>query len=284
MEVRCAALLDQKKARDLRLLESLVDHVDWLSPDELRGSPAPVLISGSWIAENEGTARELAAARSRAGRATVFVPRLRAGDWRELLGAPTAVEVVLGQASALRWHDGTEYEVPSVTCIRTSLHAGQWASSDVGSVVLAYRATTTAGPVVLCAANLTNSQIGVDEGAQRSALRRLLSDVVDALGTETEDEPDEPQASLETAEDFLAETAGAGASLSLALVAAGGDRGADLAGVARDVLGLTLPADHEALLERLPTVSVAELEAALAARGWSAHLRHLRRHLTESKP
>lgn len=282
MEVRCAALLDQKQARDLRLLAELVDHVDWLPADELGEARAPALVSGSWVADNEAAARELAASRSSAGRATVFVSPLRAGDWRALLGAPTAVDVVLGQASSLRWHDGTEYEVPSVTCIQTSLHAGQWASSDAGPVVLAYRGTTTAGPIVLCAANLTGSQIGVDDEAQRSALRRLLTEVGSAAAEKRATHG--PQAPLDTAEEFLAEAAEAGASLSLALVAAGGDRSADLAGVARDVLGLALPAGHEALLERLPTVSVAELEAALAARGWSAHLRHLRRHLTEAKP
>ncbi|MEQ9078267.1 MAG: hypothetical protein RLP09_30650 [Sandaracinaceae bacterium] len=282
MQMRCAALTDQRKTRDLRLLEDLVDQVDWLSVDELRETRAPALMSGSWVADNESTARELATSRSRAGRATMFLAPLRAGDWRELLGAPTAIDVGLGQAGSLRWHDGTEYQVPSVTCIRTSLHAGQWANSDAGPVVLAYRATTSSGPIVLCAANLTSSQINVDEAAQRTALRRLLVEVGTAESAETES--DETPAPLDTAEEFLVATAGPGASLSLALIAAGGDRSADLAGVARDVLGLALPAGHEALLERLPAVSMPELEAALAAHGWSAHLRHLRRHMTEAKP
>lgn len=282
MEMQCAALTAQRKTRDLRLLEDLVDQVDWLSVDELREARTPALVSGSWVADNEAIARELAASRSRAGRATVFVSPLRAGDWRELLGAPTTVDVVLGQATSLRWHDGTEYEVPSVTRIQTSLHAGVWASSDVGPVVLAYRGTTTAGPIVLCAANLTGSQIGVDDEAQCSALRRLLAEAGSAPAKKSETH--ELREPLHTAEEFLAEAAEAGALLSLALVAAGGDRSADLAGIAHEVLGLSLPSGHAALLERLPKVSVAELEAALAARGWGAHLRQLRRQLTEAKP
>lgn len=278
--MKCAALNDQRSARDLELLPMLVESVDWLEVKDLESTRLPLILGALWLSADAAHAERLLRARTRSSRSTVVVPRFRGGDLAPVLGTPSAVTIRAHDAKVVKWNDGEEYRVSSVSHIHTVLHAGQWARTEEGSAVFSYRPHASAGLVVLCTANVTSRALGVDRGEQERLLGRILAECGGAAVHLDDRSKDGPMLAADT-ESFLRTEGDAGAALLLALVASGGDRTADLETVARERLGLRLDAgDARRLLDRLPEFNVDRLDVALRDAGWGAHLRLLRARST----
>lgn len=279
--IRCAAALEQRQGPDLSRLPELVDEVRWLDLTELEQTAEPAVLCGLWIAKDPARARALVKSRVDAGRATVFVPRFKAGDLAPIMGAPTSVDVRAGDFSGVTWEDGQHYAVSGLTFLKTNLHAGQWAvASGLGTAVLSYRQRTSAGQIVICTAAAT----GRPGGVALSEQRRLFVRILDEIGT-----PSHSEAVLEREmekptdlESFLVETGDRGAEVLLALLANTGRNAEDVVRSAMAALHLSLRTEQvERILARLPNVDDEAIEVALREHGWGAYIRRLRDALTE---
>jgi hypothetical protein len=258
----------------------LADEVVWLQDQDAMQADDPLVIPGLWINEDAGAAKRMLRARSEARRATIVVPRFKGGDLAPLLGAPASVEVRPGDFDGIAWDDGQQYIVPGVSSLKTTLHAGRWAiASGVGTIVLCFRPHAAAGPIVVCTAALTSRPPGVELGEQRRLLARIVDEVASHTGPPVPDRGDEPL--VEPAFDldaYLDEEGEVGAVLLLAMRACKGDRSADVATVAREVIGVVLPiSEVDRCVRRIPEASIQAIAIALRAHGWGAHLRQIER-------
>jgi len=277
MTLTCAALEEQRHGRDLRRLRELVDEIRWISPDELPSETSVAVLGGLWLMNNVDRARDTLTRRARAGYSTIVVPRFRAGELGEVLGSPTAITVVSGEAGTVSWAgDGGTFAVSSVTSLETSLHNGHWASSETGLTVLGYRAHSGAGHMVVCTAALASRALGVEASEQR----RLLERIFETLAPNQVVHEDAPaqEASTDSLSGFFDRHGPQAAAIALALVVAEGDRTADLRTVAWDRLGLSSDeAEFQRAVSAVPPAGVVELRQELEARGWGAHLRAVER-------
>jgi hypothetical protein len=278
MALVCCAPSEQRTWRDLAQLEKLCAEVAWLDRPELANAPMPAIVCGLAAHDDPRGMRDLLKKRAGAGYTTVLVPRFRAGDLAGVLEAPAAVMVRNGDATQVRWADGTQFAVSAVTAIDTALHARRWATSNAGCCVLAYRANTGTGAVVICTAVVAGRALGVDPEEQQSLLSRIFEQAaaLETAAEATKSQAAKPQADEEIRdlETFLQQYAAEGAALLLTVIIAQGNRGADLATIARERLGMSLPADKLAvMLSRLPETTLAELALTLRNHGWGAHLR-----------
>ncbi len=167
-----------------------------------------------------------------------------------------------------------------MSSLRTTLHAGRWAiASGVGTVVLCFRPYAAAGPIVVCTAALTSRPPGVESGEQRRLLERIVAEAASHTGPPVHDRDNEPP--VEPAFDldaYLDEEGEVGAALLLAMRACEGDRSADVATVAREVVGVVIPiGEVDRCVRRIPEASTKMIAIALRAHGWGAHLRQIER-------
>ena len=278
--VECAALIDQQSARDLQLLPTLVESVEWLDVKSLDSTRLPLVIGALWLSDEAVLAERVLRARTRSGRSTVVVPRFRGGDLATVLGTPSGITIRAREGRAVTWNDGEEFMVSSVSHVDTVLHAGQWARTEQGTAVFSYRPHAAAGTVVLCTANVTSRAVGVDRGEQARLLGRILRECRGPQADLAETSGHHP-VPVADAGEFLRTEGAKGAALLLALVACEGDRTADLEAIARGRLGLDV-GDARCLLDRLPDASLDTIETELKEAGWGAHLRLL--HAWSSAP
>ncbi len=276
--LRCAALEVQRSGRDLAQLEELVDEVVWTASSDAIDVAEPLIVSGLWLSENAQYGQTMLSGRSEAGGVTLLVPRFKGGNLAPLVSAPSAVEVRAGNFDGVAWEDGEQYVVSGVSSLRTMLHAGRWAlATGVGVVVLCFRPHITAGPIVMCTAALGSRPPGVELEEQRRLLSRILRETSAHVRPPSPKQGDtrtnEPALDLDT---YLSEEGAQGAGLLLALVACKGDRAADVAKVAKELLGIELPESEAGrALRRVPDSSTQAIVTALRASGWGAHLRRV---------
>lgn len=276
--LRCAALKEQEGLRDLSLLPDLVDDLVYLDGDELEGAPEAAVLCAVWLFEAPEAASNLLRARGRKGLPTILVPRFKAGDLAPIIGAPSAVMVHAADFDTVEWQDGMAYRVPGVCVLKSALHSGKWAvASGLGIVVLSFRLHAAAGPIVLCTASVGSRAPGAKREEQRRLLEQILSET-DAARPCLEPTCDAevlagPLADLDT---YFRETGDRGAAVLLALIACRGDRKADVVGMARQSLGITLDPDEAVkMLTLLPEVSPEDLSDSLRKHGWSAYLKRV---------
>lgn len=274
IEMKCAAPIDQQSTRDLQLLPTLVDGVEWVEAKDLDSTRLPLVVGALWLSEEATLAERVLRTRTRSGRTTVVVPRFRGGDLAAVLGTPSAITIRAGEGKAVMWNDGEEFKVSSVSQVDTVLHAGRWARTEQGTAVFSYRPHAAAGAIVLCTANVTSRATGVDRAEQARLLGRILTEC--GAGAAAPTAGGQRHAPASDSADFLRIEGPRAAALLLALVACEGDRSADLETIARQRLGLVLdPGDARWLLDRLPEAGLDAIQAALIAAGWGAHLRLL---------
>ena len=275
----CAALSTQRGWRDLRHLEAAVSSVRWLDNDEALAAPEPLVACGLW-ASRESSAKAVLKHRAEAGVASLLVARFEPADLGPVLGAPVAIMIKPGETSELRWEDGHRYEVPGVTVIDTALSEGHWARSAAGTSVLAFRPHTQAGLIALCTATVAGPALGADPTAQRALLHRVLDELERRAPRRPTPAVDHvtPQSAADAAE-YLERHGADGALVLLAVFALPG-RPVDAAALA--AIGAALPDVRlTQLAAQLPDAAPDEIEQALRAAGWGAHLRTLARHRTE---
>ncbi len=269
----CAALAEQRSCRDLRQLEDSVSSVRWLDATSVATAPEPLIACALW-ASREPSASDLLRRRAEAGASSLLVPRFGPANLGSVLGAPVAVQVRPGEASAVVWEDGNRYDVPGLTVLDTALADGHWARSTAGTSVLAFRPHTRAGLIVICTATVVGPALDADPAAQRALLNRLLDELErraprHAIAADDGASPEAPA----TAADYLDRHGADGALVLLAALAA---PGAPVDAAALAAIGAAL---HENRLERLvaamPSAQPAEVEQALRAAGWGSHLRAL---------
>jgi len=220
--------------------------------------------------------------RAEAGLASLLVARFEPADLGPALGAPVSIHISPGETTTLAWGDGQAYRVPGVTVIETALAQEHWARSTAGTSILAYRPHTQAGLIVLCTATVAGRALGADQNEQRALFDRLLDEI-------TRRAPDRTAADLvvstpkvcATAAEYL-ECHGADGALVLLAAMATPDGRVDCAALA--AIGATLAEERLAgLVAALPAAAPDEIEHALRAAGWGAHLRALARRRTEAE-
>ena len=191
------------------------------------------------------------------------------------LKAPATINVKSAEFHSLEW-DGQHFDVPGASVFQTPLHAGKWATSTgVGTVILAYRPHTAAGPIVLCSAAVTGRPLGVDSDTQRGLFAKILETAAAqsaVAGAVNVPAPRSEQAP--TIDAFIDEEGENGAAFLLARLAAESQE--EIAEVARQCLSVELDGDEVSrLTNRIPQVSESEIIMTLQQRGWSAYLRRL---------
>jgi hypothetical protein len=273
--MRCAALTIQQNLRDLANLSALVDEVEWIAVEQAAEVSGPLVICALWMWEAAAEAATVIQTRSLAGKSTIVVPRFRAGDLMDMLKAPSRIEVKSAEFHSLEC-EGQHFDVPGASVFQTSLHAGKWATSTgVGTVIMAYKPHTAAGPIVLCSAAVTGRPLGVDQDTQRALLTKILETATaqsPVAGAIYAPAPRSEQAP--TIEAFINEESEAGAAFLMALLAADGQEA--IAEVARRRLIIELDEDEVSrLTKRLPQVTNSEIRMTLQLRGWGAYLRRL---------
>lgn len=280
MPMQLAAPIEQQHDQDLQRMPELADTILWLEEIALANTPVPAVVTGLWLSQDVARAHNFLKVRSSQGFSTLVVPRYTKGDLAGILGAPTAVRILPGDTTNVLWQDGTVYAVPAVSYLETSLPAGRWAVSKRGALVLGYRPSAAAGPIILCMANIAGRPVGVKREEQARLLQRLLQECpVVAVDSTLSEQGDRKRCA--DADMFLRETGPAGAALALALVAANGDMGADLDGLLRNSVGITLDENKLALLQqRLPDAGADTWIRALEQFGWAAYLRRIARMKT----
>jgi len=171
--------------------------------------------------------------------------------------------------------------VSGATVIQTAIPNGHWARSTAGTAVFAYRPHTQAGLVVLCTGTVAGVALGADPAQQRSLLERVLEEMARQAPEPVDEDasgqiPDE----CSTAAEYLERHGPDGALVLLAALHAGAGS-VDNAALA--AIGASLPEDRLAgLVAALPSASPPDIDQALRAAGWGAHLRALARRQTEA--
>ncbi len=269
----CIALADQRSWRDLRQLEDSVPSVRWLDTAAAASAPEPLIACGLW-ASREPSASDLLRRRAEVGAPSLLVARFEPADLGSVLGAPVAVQVMPGEASAVTWEDGRRYSVPGVTVVDTALAEGHWARGAAGTSVLAFQPHTQAGLIVLCTATIAGPALGADPAAQRALLHRLLDEMECRA-------PRCAVAAADAASPEAATTAAEyvdrhGADGALVLLAALATPSAPVDAAALAAIGTALPEDRlDLLVAAMPPAAPGEIEQALRGAGWGAHLRAL---------
>ena len=280
MNHRCVAIEEQRGWRDLRQLEQAIPVVRWASAQEAVDASEPLVACGLWACR-EPSASQLLRHRMKAGRASLLVARFEPVDLGPILGAPTSIQIAPGETSALTWEDGQRFEVSGVTVIQTAIPNGHWARSTAGTAVFAYRPHTQAGLVVLCTGTVAGVALGADPAQQRSLLERVLEEMARQAPEPVDEDasgqiPDE----CSTTAEYLERHGPDGALVLLAALHAGAGS-VDNAALA--AIGASLPEDRLAgLVAALPSASPPDIDQALRAAGWGAHLRALARRQTEA--
>jgi hypothetical protein len=280
VELRCVAPIAQQNLRDLRYLPELADEVSWLGWEDLRDSPEVAVICGLALREAADALTTTLQKRSRAGLATVLVPRLLAQDLGPLLEAPTPIRVCPGETSETAWEDGEDFMVSAITHVETSLPTGRLGKTkDDRTTVFAYRRHTTAGPTVICTPTVCGRALGVERMAQENLFRRILSYAQEESVTSPSPPPDEvrelPAASLSA---YLAEEGPQAALILLSVLATSGSRATKrLHEFACSRLGSELAEEEvERLVARLPSeLQAADLVRVLREAGWTAYVRRV---------
>ena len=284
---RCVSLQTQKSLRDLAQLPRLVNEVRWAGADEIVSAEDIAIVAAAWLAEDGKKAAETLTARRKAGRATIIVPRTKAGNLPRVLGAPSAVSIKLGEYDSLQWSDKEHFNVPGQVIIDTPLHAGRWAQVEgLGTAILAYRAHEGAGPVVLCTAGMASRQFGVAVEEQRRLLDQIDSDIQATVsnGSTTARGPEAFDTPPHTVDEFLSAGDSDAAIFALLVATCDGKRDAERLAVAADRLGFGIPLDEiTSSLNRLQESPVEDLVNALRRNGWGAHLRQARAALAERR-
>lgn len=271
---------EQRSWRDLRQLEQTSAVVRWVGAEEAATAPETLVACGVWVCRDPSAAA-LLRQRAAAGRASLLVARFEAKDMGPLVGAPVKIQVCPGESTALVWEDGQNFKVPSVTVIETAIAEGHWARSAAGTTVFAYRPHTQAGLIVLCTATITGVALGADPAQQRALLERVML----ALTRQTSQRIDADVANraptvCATAAEYLEHHGPEGAVVLLAALDAPDGRVNEAMLAA---IGCRLPTDRVAsLLAALPGASSRDIEQALRAAGWGAHLRSLARRRSEA--
>lgn len=280
MNLRCVAIEEQRSWRDLRQLEQAIPAVRWVNAQEAADSSEPLVACGLWACR-EPSASQLLRHRMKAGRASLLVARFEPVDLGPLLGAPASIQIAPGESSALAWEDGQRFEVPGVTVVETAIADGHWARSTAGTTVFAYRPHTQAGLTILCTATVAGVALGADPAQQRLLLERVLEEMVRrAPGQVGGDAASQAPKECSTAAEYLERHGPDGALVLLAALNAGDGPVND---AALETIGAKLAEERlAALVAALPGVAPCEIEQALRAAGWGAHLRALTRRRTEA--
>jgi len=276
------ALQSQRDLRDLARLHEWPDEVVWLEAGALAECPDPAVITGSWVQDEPGEARQVIASRSSRGAVTLLVPRMPNLNYAKHLAAPADVEVKFKSFQQVHLEDDRPYAIAGQAVIKSPMAHGKWGISEFGdTVVLATRATEDLGWTLLCTASLCARAVGVSAGEQLELLAALLKRAASSVRSVAVASPTAGAASAEPAdiETLLAEHGPAVAPWLLVLLAAG--RNADearLRGVAQR-FGLVLEASWS--LTQLPPATPEEIIQALSRQGWGAYVRHIRHYLKE---
>ncbi len=220
-----------------------------------------------------GGRSDCAAVYPRAGTPSSF--RGFAPVYPTILGAPSAVEIAAAEFKSFEWGDH-HYQVPGFTIIKTALHAGKWGEAPgVGTVLLAYRAYTLSGAIVLCAATVTSRLVGVTADIQKALLLAMIAATTPAaeIAESIEAIPVAQPASID---EFLVQERELGAAFLLSRLAVADPDLANLTEVASEHLNILLSTeDVSRLRERLPRATSADERKALSRFGWGAYLRRL---------
>jgi hypothetical protein len=216
---------------------------------------------------------------------TLLVARFEPLDLGPVIGAPVSVRLCPGETTTLVWEDGRRYAVPGVTVIETALPQGHWARSTAGTSVLAYRPHTQAGLICLCTATVAGPALGADPAEQQALFGRLLDAMARQAPARTAaDGGGKAPAPCASLGEYLERHGPDGALVLLAALNAPDGR-ADAAGLASmgESIGGALAADRlAALVAAQPSATPGDIEQALNAAGWGAHLRVLARRRTET--
>lgn len=279
MSLSCVALKEQRTWRDLRRLEQSVQAVRWVDAHEAIAAPEVLVACGLWACR-ELAASQVLCERAKAGRSSLLVARFEPLDMGPVVGAPAGVQISPGETTALAWEDGQRFEVPGVTVIETAIAEGHWARSTAGTTVFAYRPHTQAGLMVLCTATVAGVALGADPAQQKALLQRILEETTRRTALRAGTDPSGSTVGVcSTAAEYLDHHGSDGA---LVLLAACGAADGRVSEASLEAIGATLPGDRLAdLVAALPTASPEEMERALRAAGWGAHLRVLARRRTE---
>lgn len=276
-------LKSQQDLSNLNQLGRMFDEITACTDDELAVNPEPAVISGQWLWDDARVARDIIQKRSKNGYATLLVPRFKADDVSELLGADNEVKIDLGDFSTVNW-GGEDYAVSGVTVIETPLHAGRWAQTDSKDIcVLAYSPHVGAGPIVICTADVCCRTIGVMRSDQQRLLNAILAECEKMKPAKQSEAVTEESPTVTDLSSFVEAFPDQGPILLLALVAAKGNRNGNLAEIIASKLSLEVtPEDMQQLLAALPDVQLDEVRNHLRSSGWRSHVRLLERGNAET--
>jgi hypothetical protein len=273
--IRIAALESQKSLRDLSALPGLCDEVAWCSLPHLATVTDPILVVGLLLTEKPIEAKRLLRNRTAAGLCTIVVPRFHAGDLQNILSAPSAVRLKIGEYDEFLWDDGTACQVPGQTVIETSLHRGQWGViAGLGVTVLAYRLNEAAGMTVLCTAGIASRRFGIKAEDQRFLFTQIVRRALGTTSKPTVYEPAQALGPASSIEELLTSRDPNVATVLLAVALNNGNRDRDKISDTLKRIGFDLSNDTVSqTLARLPDSSVEDMKAHLRNFGWGAFLR-----------
>lgn len=281
MAFRCVAPLAQRQLRDLSYLPDMVDSVTWTDWSELRDAHAVAIICGLAVRDAPLELRKAIHGRSMAGFSTLVVPRLVAQDLGPVLGAPTLLAVRPGETQQTTWESGEVFNVSSMTHVETALPGGRLGmASESRTTVLAYRAHSTAGMVLVCTPTTCGLALGVQREEQGRLLRQMLSYVMERCPSSPQPVSLPFRQRATSLDAFLDEEGDSGALVLLGLLACPSPSApAELATAIADSLGVLVDTSTiERLLLRLTAAQSSDLAATLSRRGWASYVRRLRTH------
>src|SRR5262249_42442756 len=148
-----------------------------------------------------------------------------------------------GEFKSFEW--GSHHvAIPGFTVIKTALHAGKWGEAPgVGTVLLAYRPHMAAGAVVLCAAMVASRVVGVSPETQKTLVRSIIEAASAPIGSPVYSIEAVPPVQPASVDEFLLQERELGAAYLLSRLATAELDASDLTAVAKEHLGIFLPAE-----------------------------------------